>query len=132
MAFFKWTKTRVKAALLLANGDTIDETANSVGVSSRTIDRWKSDIEFSQEVDRLSVMIGVASRAERLRIAKRVIKKLVRQDVPTDKDLLDWLKYAQGETDGIKLDLTAIIEALSSVADSRPDGVPTAEEEKAE
>lgn len=70
-------------------------------------------MEFSAEVDRLSLMVGIASRAERLRIAKRVIRQMVRDDnyVWTEKDLLDWLKFAQGETDGVKLDMAAIAEA---------------------
>jgi hypothetical protein len=50
-------------------------------------------------------MIDVASRAERLRMAMRVVRQKVRADgtVETERDLLDWLKYAQSETTGIKL-----------------------------
>ena len=71
-------------------------------------------------MDRLSLMVGVSSRAERLRLAIRVVRAKTNGDVPeTEKDLLDWLKFAQSETDGIKLDLTklaALGEADSSVA----------------
>jgi hypothetical protein len=44
-------------------------------------------------------------RAERLRIAMRALRQKVRADgtVETDKDVLDWLKYAQSETTGIRL-----------------------------
>lgn len=78
---------------------------------------------FREEVDRLSVMMGIASRAERLRIAKRVVRQRVKDDglITSDKDLLDWLKFAQSETDGAKLDLTAIAENASSVARSGSD-----------
>lgn len=50
-------------------------------------------------------MIDVASRAERLRIAMRAVRQRVRDDgaIDTDRDVLDWLKYAQSETTGIKL-----------------------------
>ncbi len=33
--------------------------------------------------------------------------------IETDKDLLDWLKIAQSETDGIKLDLADLADAQS-------------------
>ena len=116
MSRFDWTPKRNEAAVLLAEGHTINETASTVGVSEKTIDRWKRDSEFSSEVDRLSLMIGIANRAERLRIAKRVVRSLARRQIPTHKDLLEWLKYAQGETDGIKLDLTAVLESYLSMA----------------
>lgn len=50
-------------------------------------------------------MIDIASRAERLRIAMRAVRQKVRADgtPETERDLLDWLKYAQSETIGIKL-----------------------------
>jgi hypothetical protein len=50
-------------------------------------------------------MIDISSRAERLRTAMRVVRQKVRPDgtLETDKDVLDWLKYAQSETTGIKL-----------------------------
>lgn len=114
---------------MLANGHTIDETAAEVKVSSRTINRWKGDIEFAQELDRLSLMVGIASRAERLRMAKRVVKKLAAREIPTEKDLLDWLKYAQSETDGVKLDIATIAEAFASLADGGQGGDDRAEED---
>jgi len=32
--------------------------------------------------------------------------------IKTDKDLLDWLKFAQGETDGVKVDAAKLLAAL--------------------
>lgn len=113
---------------MLADGYTIKETAEEIGVADRTISRWKDDIEFSSEVDRLSLMVGIASRGERLRMAKRIIKRLVEKQIPTHKDLLEWLKYAQSETDGIKLDLTALLDDVSSLAAGRSDGLDSAPE----
>lgn len=100
---FKWTEKTSKAAILLAEGKTEADTASEVGVTDRTIRNWKTEPEFSQEVDRLSYMVGIAARAERLRLANRIITKI---GAETNKDLLDWLKYVQSETDGVKLDLT--------------------------
>jgi hypothetical protein len=58
-------------------------------------------------------MIETASRAYRLRLTNRVIHQMVKDGelIKTDKDLLDWLKYAQGETDGVKLDLLNLLNA---------------------
>jgi hypothetical protein len=76
-----------------------------IGVCRKTIYNWLCVTEFAAEVDRLSIIIGIASRAERLRMAMRVVRQKVRADgtPDTEKDLLDWLKYAQSETTGIKL-----------------------------
>lgn len=104
--------------MALANGHTESEAADIANVSRASITRWKRNIEFMAEVDRLSLMVGIASRAERLRIAQRIARQRVKDEaVLSEKDLLDWLKFAQSETDGIKLDLATLIEASSSVAD---------------
>jgi hypothetical protein len=120
MAAFEWTKKRETAALSLAKGLTMREAAATAGLGERTLYRLMNEPEFSQEVDRLSLMIEVASRAHRLRIANRVIRQMVRdgEAIPTTKDLLDWLKYAQGETDGVKLDLVKLLDGYS---DANPD-----------
>ena len=119
MSGFKWTSKKEKAALALAKGGTEFEAANEAGVADRTIRRWKSDLDFETEVDRLSLMVGIASRAERLRIAMRAVHQKISESgkLETNRDLLDWLKFAQGETDGVKLDLTSLAEAAESVAD---------------
>lgn len=116
MSNFKWDSRTSNAAFLLAQGYTYEEVAKKSGVSARTISRWKEDEEFLAEIDRLSLMIGIASRAERLRIAMMVIRQKISEEgfAVTEKDLLDWLKYAQGETDGVKLDLVNVMEALTN------------------
>lgn len=110
---FKWTPARSKAALALAAGKTRKEAAEAAEVTERSIYLWLDDPAFSEEVDRLSVMTDIASRAERLRLAKRVVRQLTEEDgkLKTDKDLLEWLKFAQSETDGIKLDAVKLLEA---------------------
>jgi DNA-binding CsgD family transcriptional regulator len=113
---FKWTKRKSEVAILLADGYTIRETSEITGVPTRTIDFWKSHIEYQTEIDRLSVMVGLANRAERLRLAKKIMRKLAQEKTPTQKDLLEWMKYAQSETDGIKLDIASLVDAAASVA----------------
>jgi len=124
MAVFKWNGKRIRAAQMLAEGYNQQETCQEVGVSDRTVRRWVANIEFSQEVDRLTHMFGLATRAERLRLAKRVIRERLSHTAipPSNKDLLDWLKYFQSETDGIKLDLTAFLEDTVALARSGPAG----------
>ena len=41
-------------------------------------------------------MVSIASRAERLWIARRAVRQRVREDgtIETDRDVLDWLKFA--------------------------------------
>jgi hypothetical protein len=112
---FEWTEDRTKAACCLAAGGTQDEAATEAGVTDRTIRNWLQDVDFAAEVDRLSLMVGISSRAERLRLAMRVVKdKTGGNVVKTDKDLLEWLKFAQSETDGIKLDITKLAAALDT------------------
>ncbi len=117
---FEWNKKRELAAFSLATGETNKEAAEKAGVAERTIYNWLTYPEFSAEVDRLSLMIDIASKAERLRLARRVVKQKLDQEVLSDKDLLDWLKFAREEVEGIRLDidLTAILSNVASVAGS--------------
>jgi len=132
-AVFEWTDQRSQAAIALAEGKTQKEVAQEVDVAERSLRDWLNIPEFAAEVDRLSLMIDVSSRAQRLRLAMRVVRAKTKDgEIKTDKDLLEWLKFAQSETDGIKLDITKIAAALgandASVADSRSGGVGSADE----
>lgn len=102
---FHWSPKRHKAALALAEGQSQQAVAEAIGDCRKTICNWLCVTEFLAEVDRLSCIIDVSSRAERLRMVMRVVRQKVRADgtPETEKDLLDWLKYAQSETTGIKL-----------------------------
>ena len=97
---FRWSSKRTKAALALAEGQSQQVVAETIGVCRKTICNWLCVTEFVAEVDRLSCMIDVASRAERLRIAMRAVRQSVRKvgTVETYKEVLDWLKFAQSET----------------------------------
>ena len=122
MSLFRWTPKRDKAALALADGDTQEQAAKKAGVTRRTILRWLDNPEFSNEVDRLTFMTGVATRAGRLKIAKKVVQGRVENySYPISKaDLLDWLKFLQGETDGINLNLATLLEAYTQLAPQGP------------
>ena len=124
---FKWNEERGNVAIIQAEGYTVKETAKMAGVSERTIKAWRANDEFMAEVDRLSVMVGLASRGERMRIAQRIARTLMKRGKPTRKDLLDWLKFAQSETDGTKLNLTSLFEAAQSMAGSGQEGTDTTE-----
>jgi hypothetical protein len=120
MSQFKWSENRTMAAIGLAQGKTQTQVAEDCDIDRRTIQRWLAHPEFSAEIDRLSLMVGVASRAERLRIAQRVVRQKTDETglLETKADLLEWLKFAQSETDGIKLDLAKLAAALG--ADASP------------
>lgn len=129
---WEWNEKRSAAALMLAEGKTEQDTAETLELERKTLWNWKQVPEFAAEIDRLSLMIGIASRAERLRIAMRVARQKVKDEsVATDKDLLDWLKFAQSETDGVKLDLSKLAAAFSdaetSLADRGSAGEPASE-----
>jgi hypothetical protein len=100
---FHRSAKRKKAALALAEGQSQQAVAESIGVCRKTICNWLCVTEFLAEVDRLSCMIDVASRAERLRMAMRVVRQRTGEDgtLETDTDVLDWLKFAQSETTGL-------------------------------
>jgi hypothetical protein len=81
-----------------------------VGVTRKTLYNWLQQPEFSQEVDRLSSMTDIASKAERMRIAMRAVRQKVKgEKVETNRDLLDWLRFAQSETQGVELALTRLL-----------------------
>lgn len=120
---FSWTPQRSDAVVVLASGGTKEEAAEAAHCDRTTIYEWLKHPDFAAEVDRLSLMMHISSRAERLRIAMRVARARTAGEVPqTDKDLLDWLKFAQSETDGAKIDLSKLAEYLAGESGGGPDG----------
>jgi len=127
---FTWTRKRVQAAEQLAQGKTVKEVADDIGVTDRTIYHWKTETVFSQEVDRLTLTRDVASRAERVRIAQRMLRKKAAsgalEDLESSKDPLEILRYIQSETNGSVTSipeleqLAAILAGNSPVAGSGP------------
>jgi len=125
MSVYQWTPEKCEAVMMLAEGYTYKQVGSQINKTEKTIYRWMLDTEFSAEVDRLSLMAGIASKAERLRLAKRIVRAKCTSDImASDKDLLDWLKFAQSETDGANLNLAGLLTSFgtddASVAESRP------------
>lgn len=115
IAAFTWDEKKSECAIALATGKTQKQVAQEVDVPERTQRSWLAHPDFAAEVDRLSLMVDVSSRAERLRIAMRVVRQKIQgETIQTEKDVLEWLKFAQSETDGVKLDLTKLAAALAS------------------
>src|SRR5690348_7990051 len=116
---FVWDKRKCIAAGVLAAGCTKTEAAREADVDRSTIYEWLKIPDFCEEVDRLTVMVGISTRAERLRVAMRVVNQRIDADgnVITEKDILDWLKFAQSETDGVKLDIGKLLAAEGDTAD---------------
>lgn len=117
MAKWKWTKRKNEACAMLAAGHTIKETAEKIKVDERTIYRWKNVPEFYRELNDLTLTTGLALKGERLRLAKRIVAEIQgeakRNNEPvTRKDILDWLKYAAEETDGLKLGIADLLTEL--------------------
>jgi hypothetical protein len=122
MAGFQWTEKAKIAAMSLADGKTRAEAAAIAAIGERTLYRWLLDPTFSEEVDRLTLMIGIATRAERMRLIKRLVAQRTKDDVIESKaDVLDWLKFAQSETTGAVNDLAESI-AIAITGDHRAQG----------
>lgn len=119
-----WSPKRCKVAVALASGYTQKEAAEQVGITDRTVRDWLQNQEFAEEVDRLSLMVSIASRAERLRLAMRVIKQKTSGNlIETKADLLEWLKFAQSETDGANLNLLGLAAKFADDASSEPTAI---------
>ena len=128
---FEWNEQRNQVALMLATGYTIKEAADAVGVTDRTVYNWKRSEEFIQEIDRLAVTHGAASKSYRMQLLNRMIRAFIREngDIELhDESLLDLIKEARMQSEGTRIDLTTIYTALAaesrSVARSGPDRTP--------
>jgi len=57
---FEWTPERIEAAEMLAEGFLQKEVAAKINVDLRTIYNWKQVPAFDEEVNRLTMMRGLA------------------------------------------------------------------------
>ncbi len=113
-AQFEWNDTRSRAATGLADGKTQQQVADECAIGRRTLVRWLEHPEFAAEVDKLTLLTGISLRAERMRIVKRVIRQSVKDEkIRTNKDILEWLKHAQSETNGTDL-LEQLVASLTT------------------
>lgn len=122
---FRWDSQRDRAAIALAAGKTHKEAAADAECSDRTIRNWLENDEFAAEVDRLTLLTGIASKSERLRICKRVVRQLTNgSEIKTEKDLLDWFKFAQSETSGANMNILGLAAQLSDASESESTSIP--------
>lgn len=122
---FEWNPERSEAALQLAQGKSQQKSADAAGVSKQSIVNWLKHPDFAAEVDKLSLMVGPASKAERVRIAMRVIQQKVRDDgtLDTKADLLDWVKFVSTEISG--LTILGLAAQLSDATEPKPTAQPS-------
>lgn len=118
---FEWDSKWNDAVKMLAVGDTVREVAEAVGVTERTIYLWKNKESFAAEVDRLSLIYGLASKAERTRLLMRMAKQKVKADGSLELDdtsLMDIIKEMRMQIEGTRIDISTIYTALSDEARS--------------
>ena len=126
-----WDEQKTQAAILLAQGYNHGVVSEEVNCNRTTIWRWMQNEEFAKEVDKLSLMYGVASKAHRMRLINQAIRQFIDENGTLDTGddtLLDYLKEARQQIEGVKLDiisqLTAIAQTAGSVEPSGPSGGP--------
>jgi hypothetical protein len=121
---FEWTPQRVKAAELLAEGRLIKDVAAECECSDHTIYNWRQETVFSQEVDRLTLTRDVANRAERVRIARRMLLKKAAsgaiEDLESAKDPIEILRFIQSETNGAVCSIPELEQLAAILAGNSP------------
>lgn len=122
---FEWTPEREEAALLLATGHTVKETAQAIEVCESTLYNWKKTNEFAMTVDELSLMHGAASKAYRMQLINMALRTFVKEKADGSplldmgsSELLDWIKEARMQTDGERLNLAPLYSSLAEEARS--------------
>jgi hypothetical protein len=93
---WRWTRPRIKAAQMLADGETHTATAKAIGVARKTIIEWLAREEFAERVDRITAtyadgLIGAGMRNREARVAQLEVQRdLIAQFVmerASDKDM---------------------------------------------
>ena len=118
---FDWTHQRGRAAVLLAQGYTNAEVARDedVNVNRSTIGRWRKHEEFEAEVDRLSLMYGLASKPARLRLIQQAARQFIDEEGNIDVSgftLLDLLKEARMQMEGVQIGILSELAAINETA----------------
>jgi len=113
-----WTEELSRAAVMLAEGYPLQTVADEVGVQRTTIWRWRQHPEFAMEVDKLTLMNGLASKPERMRLINQAAKQMVSEEKIdlSGVTFLDLIKEARMQTEGIKLDVLTQLTALTTEA----------------
>jgi len=101
-AEFVWDDVKLKAAEGIARGDNRQSLAISLGTSDRTVRRWAEHQEFQRKVDEIVQDIDIAQKSERIKIAKKEIKRVLKrlelnEDRPGSRDLVALLRFVGDE-----------------------------------
>ena len=94
------TPLQIRAIELLASGLSTNEAGEELERDGSTIRRWRQDPKFANQLELAVLNQGAALRAERIRLAKKMLRKV--GAVSTKADPLEILRYLQSETDGAK------------------------------
>jgi hypothetical protein len=70
------TQLQNEAALLYANGHNIEEVSNKLGIMNVTFEGWLKVPAFAKKINEYIYSEGLVDKAERVRVAKRRLKKL--------------------------------------------------------
>ena len=74
-ARFDWTPKRLLAARLLATSElTMQEVADTIGVSKQTVYYWRTFSTFDRMVERLVLETGFANEPERVSLSKNLLR----------------------------------------------------------
>jgi len=128
---FEWDDRRDRAAVMLAEARPKKEICEAIGISTKTLYMWEQNEDFSKEVDRLSLMLGTASKSNRLRLINKAIQQMIDENGKIDLTgvtFLELLKEARMQTEGLRLDIfnqiAAIHEETGFVVSAGSDGLP--------
>jgi hypothetical protein len=94
----RWDQKKRDIAAALAEGKRPGNVALEFGLSEGYIRRLKQNKDFMSYVDELTMTLGLATAAERVRIAKAMIEKKLEDGLASKKDVLEWMRYLGEET----------------------------------
>lgn len=78
MKEWKWSHQRIKAAKLLASGEySVEEAARALGISERTIYKWKKCSEFTEYIQELERAAREEAKRHLVRHALHAARRLV-------------------------------------------------------
>lgn len=103
MRKFVIDEVMLKVATAVAKGDrALSDILTEFKVNERTFYRWKKHPEYQLKIDEIIADIDIAQKAERIKIAKKEIKRVIKklesnEDKPTSRDLVALLKYVGEE-----------------------------------
>lgn len=102
MSAFVWNETKLKAAEGIARDENKDGLCARLGFARRTLTRWQQHPDFQLKISAIILEIDITQKSERIKIAKAVIEKKLKDakdadSDPSSKDLLEWMKYVGSE-----------------------------------